>query len=188
MAGRTFLDAVEMLSDEGKARLRAYAHGRSQRALPGFLKPEDVYWDSIEDAPAFGRAIRVPLEDTGDPFGQLHDSYQVAGLTHRLQVFLPSLTQAGAEIEPSVRTEAINQVKLLLDEIGGGCTTTEGTGSWVDPIGGVMDERVHVLETYSSVVVNPTTMRAIVDLVAQRLDQHTVAVALDSFMYHIARQ
>jgi hypothetical protein len=187
MSGHSYLDAVEMLSAEGKARLKAYATGRTQHALPGFLTARDVYGDSVQTVPSLGAAIRVPLVDTGEPFRQLHDDYAIAGMRHQLRIFLPSRTRSDEAIDAALRSAVVAKIKGMLSALGGGCTTQEGTGSWVDPIGGVIDEQVHVLETYSGDQVDSATLRSIVDLVLNDLDQHTVAITIDDGMYHVSR-
>ena len=145
MSGHSYLDAIEMLSAElGKARLKIYATGRTQRASPGFLTALDVYGDGVQSVPGLGAAIRVPIAVTGEPFRQLHRQYAIAGMRHQLRIFLPSRTQSDEQIDGARRSAVVAKIKGMLSVLEGGCTTQEGTGSWIDPIGGVIDEQVHV--------------------------------------------
>jgi hypothetical protein len=186
-AKATFLDAIEMLSPEGKARLRRYATaGESVVRLPGFWTPSDIYGDELVEGGVAGAALSVPLELTGDPLGSLH-AYAVIGMNRRLKVYLPSKTKDGSAVEEPIRQRVAERIKTLLSGVGGGCTSQEGKGSWADPFTGVIDEDVDLIETYSAERVADETLREIVDLILTDLDQEAAALVLDSRMLQYSR-
>jgi hypothetical protein len=188
VAGRTYFDAIEMLTVGGKARLRQYAGGARRAPLPGFLSANEIYGNDPHDGNALGATRRVSLSFVGDLFGQLHSEFKIQGMKHRLQVFLPSRTFTGHLISNSLRTSVGNKVKDLLSSAAGGCTTQEATGSWVDPVEGAVDETVHVIESYSSQRFEEDLLRSIVDLVLGELQQHAAALVVDQDMYHFTRE
>jgi hypothetical protein len=188
VAGSTFFDAIEMLGVHGKARLRAYARGIHRAALPGFLSADELYGVDTPRDDSLGATRRVPLERIGDPFGHLHDDFKIKGLKHRLQVFLPSQTAAGSAIPLSLRSRVGEEIKSMLGSAAGGCTTQEATGSWVDPVEGVVDERVHVIESYAGQPFPPDLLKRVVNMVLVDLDQAAVAIVLDQDMYHFTRE
>jgi hypothetical protein len=183
----TFLDAVEMLSTEGKARLHKYATaGDNLVRLPGFWRPEDIYGDQLQLGGVAGADLSVPLDLTGDPLGSLH-GYSVNGMSHRLKVYLPSQTKDGSAIAGPTRKRCATNIKTILSNLGGGCTSQEGKGSWVHPFSGVVDEDVDLIETYSSARVPDEVLRQIVELILIELDQEAAALVVDARMLHYAR-
>lgn len=122
------------------------------------------------------------MAETGDPLGQLHADYEIKGMPHRLKVFVPSKSASGKAIDAAVRTSVAGTIKKHLSEMGGGCTTQEAEGSWIDPLAGVVDEKVLVLETYSSQPFGEAAIRTVVALVLRDLDQRTAAILLDDEM------
>jgi hypothetical protein len=188
LAGKTFFDAIEMLSVEGKARLRQYARGTHPAALPGFLTADELYGTEQPTNNPFGATRQVSLEEFGDLFGRLNEDFKIRGMRHRLQVFLPSRTAEGLVIAPSLRNRVSQEVKSLLSSIAGGCTTQEATGSWVEPMEGAVDESVHVIESYAGQPFPRELLRRVVNLVLLNLEQSAAAVVVDQYMYHFTRE
>lgn len=185
-ARATFFDAIEMLSSDGKARLRAYAATDSVTRLPGFWTAQEVYGDQLAEGGVAGANLSLPLEATGDPLGSLH-GYAVTGMTNRLKVYLPSQTRAGLPISTTTRQEVSGRIKAILSAVGGGCTSQEAKGSWIDPFTGVVDEDVDMIETYSAQRVPDEQLHEIVELIVLRLDQEAAAVVLDGEMLQFSR-
>lgn len=186
-ARATFFDAVEMMSPDGRGRLRRYAEGGSLRApLPGFWDPEGAYGAKLKRGGAAGADLSVPLELTGDPLGSLHN-LTVTGMSHRVKIYLPSKTKDGTPVSSSGRTRVVMSVKSILSGIAGGCTSQAGKGSWVDPFTGVVDEDVEMIEAYSGSPPADAALREIVELILVDLDQQAAALVLDQQMLHFSR-
>lgn len=186
VAGQTFFDAIEMLTVHGKARLRQYSRGTHRTALPGFLSADELYGPGSKHE-TLGATRRVPLDQVGDPFGRLHEDFRIRGMRHRLQVFLPSQTAGGTTISTSLRGRVGADIKSLLGSTAGGCTTQEATGSWVDPVEGVVDESVYVIESYAGHAFSPELLKRVVNMILIDLDQAAAAVVLDNYMYQFTR-
>lgn len=183
----TFFDAIEMMSPEGRARLRNYAIGSDlQLPLPGFWRAQDVYGTKLKLGGIAGADLSLPLELTGDPLGSLQ-GLAVIGLTHRLKVYLPSRTKDGAKIAAARRAEVAGRVKSILSDLAGGCTSQDGKGSWVDPFTGVVDEDVELVEAYSENQLPDATLREIVDLILLDLEQEAAALVVNQQMLHFSR-
>lgn len=179
-ASPSFFDAVEMLPEHSKARLRAYAQGGHQLPLPGLRSADEIYGGVALPA-AHGAALALPVSSIG-PIPGL--KAKAVGLRHHIKVVLPSLTKDDNPIPGQVRQTAVRDIKAALSEAAGGCTTHDGKGSWVHPITGVQDEDVSVIESYSQVPFNPDIVGAMVRTILTHLDQHTAAVILNDVMYH----
>lgn len=179
-ASCTFFDAVEMLPDESKARLRAYAQGDRQLPLPGLRSAEEIYRPVSLDA-THGAKLAVPTASLGPIPGLRGKSVP---LPHHIKVVLPSMTKDDKPIPGPVRLTAVRDIKAALGEAAGGCTTLDGKGSWVHPITGVQDEDVSLVESYSERPFDPAVVGAMVTTILTNLDQHTAAVVLNDVMYH----
>ena len=181
--GRVFFDALEMLSIEARRRLNVYAHADAvTRPLPGFWMLEDLYGSTLGATNSLGAARSAPLDKTGDPFGSLIPS-AMRSMSHRLKIFFPSQTQCGQPISETRRQEVLAKAKLELVALGGGLTSHEARGHWVDPLGGIADEKVIVLETYFAELPPNSGIAAVVRSILQDLDQAAVAIVLDDCMY-----
>jgi hypothetical protein len=102
---------------------------------------------------------------------------------HRLKIFLPSQSQCGLPIPETKRQDVLDRVKRELVALGGGLTSHEATGHWVNPLGGIADEKVIVLETYFAETRPDNGIAAMVRSILQDLDQAAVAIVLDDRMY-----
>ena len=181
-------DAIEMVSQPGRGRLREYAAGgNGAAALPGFWSAPEVYGEALGGPGELGETRSVPMDLVVDPLGDMVGHFSVVDLPHRLKVILPSSTQGGRNIPRVQRNGVARQVQEVMSELGGGCTSQSGHGHWVDPFGGVADEDVVVVETYSSDPTPPDALREIVTLVMDQLDQHTVAVVVGDRMCQFTR-
>ena len=65
-ASTTFFDAVEMLTTEGRDRLRRYASGERTVPLPGPSRVEDLYPGLRTTASVIGEQVAVPLAELGE--------------------------------------------------------------------------------------------------------------------------
>jgi hypothetical protein len=181
-----FYDAIEMTDVAGKARLRHYAAGGSERPLPGFWTPADIYGDQVAETGA--GTVRVPLEIVGDPLGALVPEYEIHGMHHRLKVIVPSTARDGTDLPTRKLQEVATQIKQLLHDVTGGSTSHEGQGSWADPIGGIVHERVTAIETYSADPVPADVLRQIVTLILDDLEQDAAALVVGDEMVHVERR
>ena len=86
-----------------------------------------------------------------------------------------------------LRRRVAEDVKKIMARVGGGCTSHSGEGHWIDPLGGVADEQVMVLETYSENKMPPDLLNEVVSLVLEKLDQHTAALIVDDRMLQFAK-
>lgn len=180
LASATFFDAIEMLPNEGKQRLRRYAEGGKQLPLPGFRTVEQIF-SGVSLPTTFGAALAVPVDNLG-PIPGIKTN--VVGLPHRLKVFLPSLDRDEKPIDSLVRQAAVLKVKSALSDATGGCTTHDGKGSWMHPVTGIMDEDVSMVESYSDAPFDPAVIVATISTIIEDLAQHTAAVVMNGVMYH----
>ena len=182
--GRVFFDALEMFSVEARRHLGVYARADAvTRPLPGFWTLKDLYGQALGAANALGAARSAPLARTGDPFGPLVPRGAVRSMEHRLKIFFPSQTQAEIPIAEAKREDVLARVKRELVNLGGGLTSHEARGHWVDPLGGIADEKVIVLETYFAESPPNNGIAAVVRSILRDLDQAAVAIVLDDCMY-----
>lgn len=181
-----FFDAIEMTSPTERKRLQIYANGHSQQnPLPGFWDAGDAYGANLRSGGIAGADLSVPLEITGDPLGSSL-GFDIKERPHRLKVYLPSQTKDGQPIPASERTSVVNNVKSIMADLAGGCTSETGRGSWVDPFTGLVDEDVEMIETYMLNPVPEEILRKIVDLILTNLNQATVAVVVNQEMLHFS--
>ncbi|MFO7681861.1 MAG: hypothetical protein R6X34_17595 [Chloroflexota bacterium] len=181
--GRVFFDAMEMLSVGSRRRLGIYAHADAvTRPLPGFWSLEDLYGPTLGAANPLGAPRSAPLTRTGDPFGALVPR-AARSMGHRLKLFIPSQTQDGHLISDERRQSVLAWAKSELITLGGGVTSHEARGHWVNPLGGMADENVIVLETYFAKAPSNNGVASLVRSILQDLDQAAVAVVLDDRMY-----
>lgn len=184
-ATTTFFDAVEMTTTEGKLRLRRYAEGGSAALapLPGYRTVAQVYKRQARREPAAPGTISVPVALTGDAL-PTKARFDVVAMPHRFKVFLPSVTRDGEAIAPRRRKAAGEAIIRMLSDAAGGCTSSEATGSWVDPISGVVHEKVTAIESYSSQPLPPEVIWSTLQFVVHDLEQAAAAVIMDDRMYH----
>ena len=133
--GRVFFDALEMLSVEARRRLGVYVCAdAATNPLPGFWSLEDLYGPTLGATNSLGAARSAPLDKTGDPFGLLVPG-AVRTMDHRLKVFFSSQTQCGLPIPETKRQDVLDKAKRELVALGGGLTSHEASGHWVNPLG-----------------------------------------------------
>lgn len=185
-AAKTFFDAVEMLTTEGKERLRRYAGGgpASLAPLPGYRTAKEVYGVAVRRETGPG-TLSLSLERAGDAI-PVKVGYSVTELPNRFKVYLPSTTSSGESVGAERRKEVGTRILEILSEEAGGCTSSEGQGIWVDPVLGVVHENVTAIEAYS---INPLPYDAIWEvlrLVVDDLDQSAAALVVGDRMYHFA--
>jgi hypothetical protein len=185
-AAHTFVDAIEMVTAEGKARLHEYAFGvRNERLpLPGYRTATEIYGSSLKYLT--DGLIELPAEFASDAV-EVRQRYSVATLEHRFRAYLPSQTRDGVPIRSELRADVGKSIVILLNDAAGGCTSSEGVGSWVDPISGIAHEAVTVIEAYSADPVSPSVLRDILDLIIVRLDQASAAILVNEKMYQVGR-
>lgn len=85
------------------------------------------------------------------------------------------------------RRQVLEDTERQLATLGGGFTSYDAQGHWVDPLGGIADEQVIVLEVYSSHMPTPAMIGRIVERILRDLDQAAVAIVLDENMYQFRR-
>jgi hypothetical protein len=182
MASATFFDAVEMLSADGKFRLRRYAEGSRSQPLPG-IRPADALYPSLRRV-STDRWERVELlvTELQDPLPDVSISYDVVSMPYRIKVVVPSIAQDGTLIHARTRRSVGEKLVGLLSTFAGGCTGVEAIGSWVDPVGGVVHENVSVVEAYATAPFPEDLLRQAVDLVIGSLRQMTAAVVINDTM------
>lgn len=174
-----------MTTTEGKLRLRRYAEGGSAALapLPGYRTVAQVYKRQARREAAAPGTISVPVALTGDAL-PTKAGFDVVAMPHRFKVFLPSVTRDGDAIAPRRRRAAGEAIIRMLSDAAGGCTSSEATGSWVDPILGVVHEKVTAIEAYSSQPLPPAMIWATLQFVVNDLEQSAAAVIMDDRMYH----
>lgn len=183
-ASDTFFDAVEMMSQEGKARLALYAQGRVQRPLPGLRTPASVYSGLREMTVEGAHQVRVPVPELAPT---LPDRVRLDAkvMPNRLKIFLPSKTASGRAIRRADRELAGVRIRSLLSACAGGCTMSPGVGSWIDPIGGEMFEDVILVEAYSQEPFPDELVSRALDILFNDLGQHTAALIVNDAMVHV---
>lgn len=184
-AARTFFDALEMTTAAGRLRLRRYAEGGPNvRPLPGLRDAVDIYGARSTQF-QFGANLMVPIAQTGDPIA-VATGNGVVGMRYRLKVFIPSKSRSGMQLAPLRRKTVADRIKMILGELAGGCTAMEGNGSWIDPLAGVVDEKVSVIEAYATEPYPHPAILEIKDLILLDLDQESAALILNENMYQFA--
>jgi hypothetical protein len=175
----TIFDVVEMTDGRAKARLRRYAEaGWPTPALPGFWTAEELYGDEMRPGGPAGAAKRIPTATVGVDA----PARSITGLTHRFETMIPSFDRSSRPIERLRRDGVIEQIKRLLSGLGGGCTSTEARGSWIDPFHEVVNEDVLRIEGYMASRIPDHVLREVVDLILVNLDQDAAAVVVDGEM------
>jgi hypothetical protein len=182
-ASSSFFDAIEMMTPAGKERLRRYADGGPNViAFPGYRTAAELY-ENVALPPSYGASLAVPV----NVLGPLPKAFKKAiAMPHHLSVLVPSVTQDDQPIPAESRQDASRRIKEILGNLAGGCTAQEGTGSWVHPLAGGMDEHVTVVEAYSSRPFTDDDVGKIVSVILTDLDQHTAALVIDRAMYHFS--
>lgn len=185
-AAETYFDAVEMLTAEGRARLTVYAQGQVQRPLPGLRPLENVYSElAIETTPrGVQRSVPVPAVAAALP---KRATYDATIMDFRLKVFVPSRDSAGRIIPARARRAAAERIRRLLSDFAGGVTAVDGLGSWIDPIGGEMLEKVSLVEAYAGESFPEALVGEVVAVLFDDLDQHTAALIVNESMVHLTR-
>jgi hypothetical protein len=183
-AATSFFDAVEMMSTEGKERLRRYSQGGSDlMPLPGYRTAAEIY-EHVALPLSFGASLAVPVDRVG-PIPRA-SKVAVVSMPHHLEVIVPSVTKDNEKIPGHVRFAAGQKLKEILSNVAGGCTTQEGKGSWLHPLAGVMDEDVSVIEAYSPQPFADEDVEEVVSVILSDLDQHTAALVIDRTMFQFS--
>jgi hypothetical protein len=183
-ASETFFDAVEMLTPEGKARLRLYAGASMDRPLPGLRSPLQLYSGVSSRAVGTELEVSVPMIEVA-PALPARATLDVVVMPYRLKVFLPSKDADGMHIALRKRRAGGERIRQLLESFAGGCTLTPGLGSWLDPIGGEMFEDVILIEAYSEEAFPEELITNVVQVLVGDLGQHTAALILNDKMVHV---
>lgn len=183
-AAETFFDAVEMLTPEGKARLRLYADAPVDRPLPGLRPASRLYAGLTSRTVGSDLEVRVPMVELA-PVLPARASIDLVVMPHRLKVFLPSRDASGATLPRRKREAAGEQIRQLLASFAGGCTVVPGVGSWLDPIGGEMFENVMLIEAYAQEPFPGDLITAVVHILVADLGQHTAALIINESMVHV---
>ena len=185
-ASDTFFDAIEMMSQEGKARLTLYAQGKVDMPLPGLRSPASVYRGLREVTAGGARQVRVPVPELAPT---LPDRVRLDTkvMPNRLKVFLPSKSASGEAIRKSDRELAGERIRTVLSSFAGGCTMSPGVGSWIDPIGGEMCENVILVEAYAQDPFPDQLISHALDVLFGDLGQHTAALIVNDAMVHVTR-
>lgn len=183
-AAQTFFDAVEMLTPEGKARLRLYAEAPVDRPLPGLRPASRVYDGLTSRTIGTDLEVRVPMIELA-PTLPTRANVDLVVMPQRLKVFLPSKDSAGSTLPKRTREAAGEQIRQLLASFAGGCTLVPGVGSWLDPIGGEMFENVMLVEAYAQDPFPGELISAVVRVLVSELRQHTAALIINDSMVHV---
>ena len=72
--------------------------------------------------------------------------------------------------------------------LGGGCTSQQAEGNWINPLGGLATEEVTVLEMYSPSELSPDNLRQVVNIILEGLNQDAVAVIVGDEMLQFERR
>lgn len=183
-ATQTFFDAVEMLTPEGKARLRLYAEVPVDRPLPGVRPASRVYTALTSRTVGSDLELRVPLVELA-PTLPARASADLVVMPHRMKVFLPSKDATGATLPKRKREAAGERIRTLLASFAGGCTFVPGVGTWVDRIGGEMFESVILVEAYAQDPFPGELLSAVLRVLVSDLHQHTAALIINDSMVHV---
>ena len=185
VASRTYFDAVEMMSNDGKKRLRVYAQGNLlEHPLPGFLTLRDIYRDVSEALFPGGPVLSVPVAEVDKA---LRPSYRVAALPHRLTIYVPSVRRDGRPIQQRNLQAAVTELVRKVDEFSGGCTMQNGIGAWTDPLSGAVYENVTLIDSYCQRPFTDDMVSSVVEKILRDLDQSAAAVVIDQTMYQFSR-
>lgn len=171
-AAETYFDAIEMLATEGRARLKIYAGSNADSPLPGLRPAASVYPRLTTKSTATGLQRRVPVPDVEKSLPS-RATLNLVVMPHRLKVFLPSKDSSGVLIKSTMRDAATERIRLLLADSAGGCTIVPAVGSWVDPIGGEMFEKVVLIEAYADKPFTDRLINEVVSVLFSDLGQHT---------------
>jgi hypothetical protein len=183
-AAETFFDAVEMLTTEGKARLRLYADAPLDRPLPGLRPASQVYSDVISREVGTELEVRVPLAEVRSVL-PARASLDVVVMPFRLKVFLPSKGPDGSTLPKRKREASGEKIRRLLADFAGGSTVVPGVGTWIDPIGGEIFENVMLIEAYAQQPFPEDLLRSVVVILTGGLGQHTAAMIINDSMVHV---
>lgn len=180
-AAHTFIDAVEMVTDAGKAKLCAYASGNRQPvALPGYLPAAEIYGQHL--VRRGDGLVQLPAEFAGDALVR-RPSLRVSSYTHLFKAYLPSKTRGGDLISVRRRKEVGSHIISILSGEAGGCTSSDALGSWIDHVSGIVHEEVTVIEAFSASLLPTTAMVKILKLILEDLEQASAAIVVDGVMY-----
>lgn len=178
----TYFDAIELLSAEGKQRLREYADGGRHLPLPGFRTADALYPGLTRRRTALGDLVAVPTSEIEDVLPERRPGFEIETMPYRVKVFIPTKDNNGSTIPKRFWQPAADQIVRLLCDYGGGCTGAEAAGAWVDPIGGTMHEQIFTAEAFGSSPYTEALVRALVDVIVRDLKQHTAAMVLNDQM------
>lgn len=178
----TYFDAIELLSPEGKQRLKEYGHGVRHLPLPGFRSAEALYPNLTRRRTTVGVSVEVPLAEIDDALPARRPGYDVETMPYRVKVFIPTKDSSGVTIPGREWKPAADRIVALLCDYGGGCTGAEAAGAWVDPIGGMMHEKIFTAEAFGSHRCPESLVRDLVYVIVRDLRQHTAAMVLDDQM------
>ncbi|MPZ70050.1 MAG: hypothetical protein GEU71_11045 [Actinobacteria bacterium] len=167
--------------------MKSYSAGWLQRPpLPGFWSIESIFGEQAVTDDTFNASSVIPLDRIGDPLSDLLVGAQTR-LQHRVKVVIPSKDRHNKAISTSVLAGVSHQIEQLLMDFAGGLTSQSATGSWVDPVGAIANERITVLEAYSDRVPDGELIEALRHLIIGTLNQDAMAVVIDARMYHFLR-
>lgn len=129
-----------------------------------------------------GSARTVPPTSlTGDPI-PLSKSLSGQSLEHRIKVYIPSKDRNEVLIDPATRALSAAEIKTVLSHYAGGCTAFDGRGSWIDPIRGLVDEDVTVIESFSPAPFTRELLAEIVAIILSKLNQAAAAIIVGDKM------
>jgi len=160
-AAETFFDAVEMLTAEGKARLRLYADAPVDHPLPGLRRASRLYDGVTSRELGTEFEVTVPVAEVQSML-PARASLDVTVMPFRLKVFLPSKAADGSTLPKRRRDASGERIRRLLADFAGGSTLIPGIGTWVDPVGGEMFENVMLIEAYAQQPFPENLLRSVV--------------------------
>lgn len=179
----TFYDAIEMMTPSGKMRLRSYASGFAKEPLPGFWHTNEIYKSLIFPDTQYGSSISFSLPETYKMMLQNLGFHISAELEYSTKVVIPSKYKSGSKILESERIGIVDRIKGILSKVGGGCTSGTANGHWIEPSGGIVDEDVIYIETFSDNKISPDIVKEIVRILINEMQQSAAAIIIDGKMY-----
>lgn len=178
----TYFDAIELLSPEGKQRMKEYGDGARRLPLPGFRSADVLYPSLTRCRTRLGIRTAVPLAEIDDALPARRPDFDIETMPYRVKVFIPTKDNGGNSIPKAAWGSAVERIVSLLCDYGGGCTGAEAAGAWVDPIGGVMHEQIFTAEAFGAAPWEDSLVSALVRVLVDELSQHTAAMVLDDQM------
>lgn len=116
----------------------------------------------------------------------VNEVFGKTSLNHSIALYIPSTFNGNEKIDTSI---FVHGTRRLFSEFFGGATSYKATGSWVSDTHGLVNETVHIVQSYadnaSFNTANLNEVRKFAEYLKAFLRQEAITLEIDNQLYFI---